>query len=232
MGSGSRGATCDDAIIELCDVDRRFGSVAAVRGASLVIRPGDHVAIVGQSGSGKSTVLNLLGLLDRPTGGQVLFDGSDISTASEAERAAIRALHVSFVYQAFHLLDRRTVLENVEVGLLYQGIGAKERRRRAYRALVEVNLGHRIEADPRTLSGGERQRVAVARALARASRLMLADEPTGSLDTATTGDLLATFDSIVGADLALVVVTHDPLVAARASAVFTMSDGVLSGPGR
>lgn len=216
------------ALVEATDVFRRFGTTTVLRNVSLRVDVGDRVAIVGQSGSGKSTLLHLLGLMDRPTSGQVCFDGLDLAGHRERERAAIRARDVSFVFQTLHLLGRRTVLENVETGLLYQGVGAKERRERSLAAVADVGLSHRVDALPTTLSGGERQRVAVARALAQGSRLLLADEPTGNLDRASTERLLDLLDEVVGASMAFVVVTHDMVVAERANRVYRMDDGVLS----
>lgn len=215
------------ALVEAIDVDRRFGPTTVLRNVSLRVDVGDRVAIVGRSGSGKSTLMHLLGLMDRPTAGQVLFDGEDTAGQRERDRAATRARDISFVFQAFHLLGRRTVLENVEACLLYQGVPARERRMRALDAVADVGLAHRIDALPTTLSGGERQRVAVARALAKGSRLLLADEPTGNLDRANTDRLLDILDRVIGPSMALVVVTHDLTVAERATSTYQMDDGVL-----
>mgnify|MGYP001446493826 CR=1 FL=1 len=219
------------ALVEAVDVVRRFGATTVLREVSLRVDVGDRVAIVGQSGSGKSTLLHLLGLMDRPTSGEIRFDGVDLAGHRERDRAAIRARDVGFVFQAFHLLGRRTVIENVETGLLYQGVGSRERRERALAALADVGLSHRIDALPTTLSGGERQRVAVARALAQGSRLLLADEPTGNLDRGSTRRLLDLLDRVVGPSMAFVVVTHDQVVAERAARVYRMDDGVLGPEG-
>lgn len=216
------------ALVEAIDVTRQFGPTTVLLDVSLRVDVGDRVAIVGRSGSGKSTLLHLLGLMDRPSSGRIHFDGIDVTGQPERHRAALRARDVSFVFQAFHLLGRRTVLENVETGPLYQGIRSRDRRDRALAALDEVGLSHRVDAFPTTLSGGERQRVAVARALARGSRLVLADEPTGNLDEASTDRLLDIFDRVVGPSMALIVVTHDRSVADRADRVYRMVDGVLS----
>lgn len=216
------------ALVEAVDVTRQFGPTTVLQDVSLRVDVGDRVAIVGRSGSGKSTLLHLLGLMDRPSSGRIHFDGIDVTGQPEHHRAALRARHVSFVFQAFHLLGRRTVLENVETGPLYQGIRSRDRRDRALAALEDVGLSHRVDALPTTLSGGERQRVAVARALARGSRLVLADEPTGNLDEASTDRLLDIFGRVVGPSMALIVVTHDRSVADRADRVYRMVDGILS----
>ncbi|MEZ5411110.1 MAG: ABC transporter ATP-binding protein [Acidimicrobiales bacterium] len=199
--------------------------VEALKPTDLVIERGEYLAIVGPSGSGKSTLLHLLGLLDSPTTGSYHLDGIDTVTLTEPERAGVRAARIGFVFQAFHLLSYRSIVENVMLADLYRP-GARERRRdRAVEALVSVGLGHRLEATPATLSGGERQRVAVARALVSDPSLLLADEPTGNLDTATGEQILALFDELHGRGLTLAVITHDDSVASRAERVVGLRDG-------
>jgi len=199
--------------------------VEALKPTDLVVERGEYIAIVGPSGSGKSTLLHLLGLLDTPTTGSYHLDGIDTGTLSEPERAGVRAARIGFVFQAFHLLSYRSIVENVMLAELYHP-GARDRRRdRAVEALVSVGLGHRLEATPATLSGGERQRVAVARALVSDPSLLLADEPTGNLDTATGEQILALFDELHDRGLTLAVITHDDSVAARAGRVVGLRDG-------
>ncbi|NUR61645.1 MAG: ABC transporter ATP-binding protein [Catenulispora sp.] len=202
--------------------------MTALHPADLTVDAGDYLAVVGPSGSGKSTMLNLLGLLDRPTAGTLLLGGHDVSTLSEAERSALRGRRIGFVFQSFHLLAHRTAVENVALARLYHGVDAATRRRDAVRALRRVGLGHRLAALPTTLSGGERQRVAIARALAGAPDLVLCDEPTGNLDSATAGAVLDLLESLNRDGVTLVVITHDPAVAARAGRRVGILDGVLS----
>jgi putative ABC transport system ATP-binding protein len=215
-------------VMELGGVTRRFGDLEVLHPTDLVVMPGDYLAITGPSGSGKSTLLHLLGLLDTPTSGTYRFDGTDTGALDDIERAAVRGRGIGFVFQAFHLLAARTALENVELGMLYQRLPRSERRRRALAALERVELSHRLAALPTTLSGGERQRVAIARAIAGEARVLLADEPTGNLDTATGDRILDLFDSLHRSGLTIVVITHDDRVAARAFARCRLQDGVLS----
>lgn len=220
-------------VVSVVGLGRRFdGSppVDALRSVDLRVGFGDYVSIVGPSGSGKSTLLNVLGLLDRPTSGTYELDSMDVSRLSEAERTAVRGQRIGFVFQAFHLLPHRTVLENVALAQIYNKVPVRERTERARAALERVGLGHRIDFSPTTLSGGERQRVAIARALAGAPAILLGDEPTGNLDSATTRSLLDLFDELHAEGLTLVVITHDPEVSARAARTVTMRDGVLTDP--
>ncbi|MFB2599918.1 ABC transporter ATP-binding protein [Herbiconiux sp. P17] len=206
-------------LIDLRQVTRAFGgagAVTALAGAELSVASGDHVAITGPSGAGKSTMLNILGLLDRPSTGEYLFDGEPTSRLSEARRSVLRATQIGFVFQAFHLLPGRSVLENVLLAFLYGTVPRAERRQRAEDALVRVGLSHRLEFLPGTLSGGERQRVAIARAVCTAPRLLLADEPTGNLDRANSEAILELFDELNADGLTLVTITHDQRVADRA----------------
>ncbi len=202
--------------------------VLAVRWATLRVSAGEHVALTGASGSGKSTLLNLMGLLDRPTAGRVLFDGADLSSAPEPDRAAVRACRVGFVFQSFHLLPNRTAAENVMLGQVYAGVPRARRIDLAMHALDRVGLAARAWALPSQLSGGERQRVAVARAVVNRPWLLLCDEPTGNLDSAATAQLLGLFDELHADGIAVVVVTHNPAVSGRAERRVSMRDGVLT----
>ena len=203
-------------------------SVPALRGVSLTIAPGDYVAIVGPSGSGKSTLMHLLGGLDRPTGGRLVIGGRDVSTLDPGEMAALRNETIGFVFQAFHLLARTSAVDNVGLPLVYRGLGAKARRERAAAMLERVGLAHRINHRPNQLSGGEQQRVAIARALVTDPTVLLADEPTGNLDTATGESVLGLLEELnTVSGVAVVLVTHDREVAARAHREIRMRDGVI-----
>lgn len=218
------------AVVELRGVAKTFGRtppVQALRPTWLQIERGDYLSIVGPSGSGKSTLLHLLGLLDEPTEGTYLLDGIDTSALGERRRAGLRATTIGFVFQAFHLLAHRSAVENVVLGQLYGDADPTTRRDRAVAALTQVGLDHRLDADPTTLSGGERQRVAVARALVAEPSLLLADEPTGNLDSTTSASILAVFDELHDAGLTLAVITHDEDVARRAARRVSIRDGVL-----
>jgi putative ABC transport system ATP-binding protein len=201
--------------------------VIALHPCDLRVERGELLAIVGPSGSGKSTLLQLIGLLDRPTTGELLFDGRPTSTLPEAERCGVRAHQLGFVFQSFHLLERRSAVENVELGLLHQAVARPERRRRAIEVLERVGLGHRRWASPSQLSGGERQRVAVARAIVRRPDLVLCDEPTGNLDAASGRRVLALLDELHAEGLTVIVITHDRGVARRASRTVEIRDGRL-----
>ncbi|GMA32180.1 ABC transporter ATP-binding protein [Litorihabitans aurantiacus] len=217
-------------VIELRGLTRSFPGdppVVALHPTDLTLLEGDYLSIVGPSGSGKSTLLNLLGLLDRPTGGEYVLDGELTRTAGERRRTALRAGRIGFVFQSFHLLPHRTVLENVVLATVYAGVPRAERHDRAVAALERVHLGHRLAFRPTTLSGGERQRVAVARAVVTSPRLLLADEPTGNLDQSTSGEVLDLFDELHADGLTLAVITHDDDVAARAQRSVRITDGVL-----
>lgn len=218
-------------VIELRAVDRVFPGIPpvwALCDVHLTVEEGEYVAIVGPSGSGKSTLLNVLGLLDRPSAGTYRLDGADTARLSERERAWLRAERLGFVFQSFHLLAHRTALENVMFGGMYQGVPKRERRRRATEALARVRMLHRATFRPDHLSGGERQRVAVARALAAQPSIMLCDEPTGNLDSASTASILDLFDELVDGGLTMCVITHDRDVAARAHRQVSIVDGRLS----
>lgn len=201
--------------------------VEALKPTDLTIDRGDYLALVGPSGSGKSTLLHLLGLLDRPTEGTYYLNGMDTSTLGERERAGLRASHIGFVFQSFHLLSHRTNVENVMLADIYRPGGKARRRDRAVEALANVGLGHRLDGHPTTLSGGERQRVAIARALVSEPTLLLADEPTGNLDTSTGQQIMALFAELHEHGLTVAVITHNESVAARAQRVVGIRDGVV-----
>ena len=205
-------------------------SVSALRGVSLTVGRDDYVAIVGTSGSGKSTLMHLLGALDRPTSGTLLIGGRDVATLSPAEMARLRNETIGFVFQSFHLLARTTAQDNVALPLVYRGVGRRERRARAAAMLDRVGLAHRIGHRPNQMSGGEQQRVAIARALVTGPSVLLADEPTGNLDTTTGQSVLALLESLNADGVAVVLVTHDRDVAARARRQIVMRDGLIESP--
>lgn len=202
--------------------------VRALRSASLQIEEGDFLSIAGASGSGKSTMLNLLGLLDRPSGGTYKVAGLDTTSLTERARAGLRARFFGFVFQSFHLLADRTALENVEMGMLYLGTRRRVRRLVARRMLTEVGLSHRADALPSTLSGGERQRTAIARALVARPPILLCDEPTGNLDQKSANTVLDLLESLNGAGLTVVIVTHDREISKRAHRNLNVSDGFVT----
>lgn len=217
-------------VIELRQVTRTFAGpppVEALKASDLTIRPGEYVSIIGPSGSGKSTLLHLLGLLDRPTSGSYKLDGIDTSGLNDDERAGLRGSRIGFVFQSFHLLNHRTVRENVELAQIYNRMPRNMRRERAEAALAKVDMSHRLDHTPRTLSGGERQRVAVARALVTEPSLLLADEPTGNLDTQRSAETMEVFDLLHNSGLTLAVITHDLDVSARAQRQVRIVDGQL-----
>ena len=215
-------------LLELVAVSRVFAGsppVVALRTVDLRIEAGEYLSIVGPSGSGKSTMLNLLGLMDRPSGGEYLFEGTAMSAQTEDARSAVRASSIGFVFQSFHLLSRRTALENVLLAMLYTDLPRHRREARAREALERVGLAHRLDFLPGTLSGGERQRVALARAIVCSPRLLLADEPTGNLDQERSGEVIELCESLVADGVTLVVITHDPEVAGRAPRTLHLHDG-------
>ena len=217
------------ALIEIRDMRKTYDSgevqVHALRGVSLDIEVGESVAIMGASGSGKSTLMNILGCLDRPTGGSYLLAGEEVATLSRVRLAEVRNRTLGFVFQSFNLLARTSALENVELPLMYAGVPRKERHRRATAALERVGLGERVHHHPNQLSGG--QRVAIARALVGEPRLILADEPTGNLDSRTSIEVIALFQDLVASGMTVVLVTHEPDIAEHAGRIVEIRDGLV-----
>ena len=218
-------------VIDIADVWKSYpmGSetVHALRGCTLAVQPGEYVAVMGPSGSGKSTLMNIIGCLDVPTSGAYRLDGQDVGTLSDDALAHVRNRQIGFVYQTFNLLPRQNCLENVELPLVYAGVGRAERRARAAEALASVGLGDRLTHRPNELSGGQRQRVAVARALVNRPAILLADEPTGNLDSTTSEEIMRLFERLAREGNTLIVVTHEDDIAAHARRVVRLRDGVV-----
>ncbi len=203
-------------------------TVRALRGVDLEIRRNEYVAIMGPSGSGKSTFMNLIGCLDTPTAGEYVLNGHPVAGMDEDELARVRNKEIGFVFQTFNLLPRSTALENVELPLVYGGFGKKERRERATEALRHVGLGDRMDHRPNQLSGGQRQRVAIARALVTRPSIILADEPTGNLDSQTSEEIMGLFAKLHEEGQTIIMVTHEPDIAAHAERVVTLKDGKIA----
>ncbi|WP_144762065.1 ABC transporter ATP-binding protein [Curtobacterium sp. 9128] len=215
------------AVLRLHDVTKTYGDVHALRGVSLEVDAGELVAVVGPSGSGKSTMLNVVGTLDRPTSGTVTIAGADVDTMSDDDLSMLRADHIGFVFQHFHLQPGATATENVADGLLYTGVGRRQRHRRAVEALGRVGLGHRADHRPDQLSGGEQQRVAIARAIVGDPTILLADEPTGALDTASGAAILDLLRELNAGGTTVLVITHDLELAASLPRQVRMRDGAV-----
>jgi putative ABC transport system ATP-binding protein len=217
-------------VIDVRDVQRRYGVsegvvVRALDGVSLRIQRGEFVAIMGSSGSGKSTLMNIIGCLDVPTAGRYLLDGVDVRDIRDDDLADLRNRKIGFVFQSFNLVPRTSTLANVALPLSYAGVGRAERRRRATAALTAVGLADRADHEPSELSGGQQQRAAVARAIVTNPSLILADEPTGNLDSRSTSDVLDIFERLHGDGRTVVLITHEPDVAARAQRIVRLADG-------
>jgi len=225
----------NDSVILLQEITRDFKlggqTVHVLKGIDLDIKRGEYVALMGPSGSGKSTLMNLLGCLDTPTSGTYVLADRDVSRMGEQELAEVRNQEIGFVFQTFNLIPRQTALDNVALPLVYAGIGKEERLERAAEVLRSVGLGDRMHHQPNQLSGGQRQRVAIARALVNKPSLILADEPTGNLDSTTSDEILKLFDEIHAAGNTLVVVTHEEEVARHAKRVIRLRDGIIADSG-
>src|SRR5918911_4900490 len=224
------------ALIETVDLWKTYimgtEEIHALRGVSIDIERGEYVAIMGPSGSGKSTLMNLIGCLDTPTQGSYLLNGKQVSQMNDNELARIRNEEIGFVFQTFNLLPRATALHNVELPLVYAGIPADERRRRAKHALAQVQLEHRMDHKPNELSGGQRQRVAIARALLNSPSILLADEPTGNLDSQTSEEIMRVFETLASQGQTVIMVTHEPDIAAHARRVVVLRDGLIASDDR
>jgi len=219
-------------VLELDAIEQVYGSgdaaVHALRGIDLSVESGDYVAIMGPSGSGKSTLMNLLGCLDIASSGRYLLAGHDVRELGENELARVRNQEIGFIFQSFNLVARMSALANVELPLVYGGVRRAERRRRALEALDRVGLAQRADHEPHELSGGQQQRVAIARALVTHPTLVLADEPTGNLDSQSTDEILAIFDDLARSGRTIVIITHEEHVAERAHRVLSIRDGTIA----
>ena len=219
-------------LVELKDIHKSFKlgseSIEILHGIDLTVDRGEFVAMMGPSGSGKSTTMNILGCLDKPTSGQYFLDGKDVSKLNRDQLAAIRNSTIGFVFQGFNLLQRTSALENVELPMLYAGIGAKERHRRAKEALVRMGLEERLNHEPSQLSGGQQQRVAIARGIVNRAPILMADEPTGNLDSKTSDEIMRLFQKLNDEEgITIILVTHEPDVAAFAKRQLLFRDGMI-----
>ncbi len=224
-------APASSTLIEMHGIERTYimgdNKVYALRGVDLTIERGDSIAIMGTSGSGKSTLMNIMGCLDQPTRGTYLLNGRNVATLSKAALAEVRGRMIGFVFQSFNLLSRTSALENVEMPLMYQGIGGRARHDRAMAALDRVGLKGREHHTPSQLSGGQQQRVAIARAIVSEAPVIMADEPTGALDTRTSYEVMAILQGFVAEGKTLIIVTHEADIAAYARRVITLRDGLI-----
>ncbi len=218
-----------DSLIEITDICKVYNpgenEVRALDHVSLNIRKGEFVAIIGQSGSGKSTLMNMLGCLDVPTSGIYILNGSDVSDMSDDELSDIRNQEIGFIFQGFNLIAGLNAMENVELPLIYRGVGKKERHRLAVAALTKVGLDHRLDHKPSEMSGGQQQRVAIARAIAQAPPVILADEPTGNLDSASSKEIIQILKELHKEGRTVIIITHDNDIAAQAKRVIRIRDG-------
>ena len=221
-----------EAVIRLRAIHKNYRmgaeTIRALNGVDCTIRENEYVAVMGPSGSGKSTLMNIIGCLDRPSNGEYWLSGENVSNFNDRALSKVRNRRIGFVFQTFNLLPRASALQNVEVPLMYGGVGRRERRRRAREALGRVGLGDRMAHRPNELSGGQRQRVAVARALVNEPDILLADEPTGNLDSRTGQDIMELFGSLHGSGQTIILVTHEPDVAGRAERHVHLRDGVVT----
>jgi putative ABC transport system ATP-binding protein len=222
-------------LIDIRDITKVYEmgeeKVHALSGVTLSVSKGEYIAIMGPSGSGKSTLMNLIGCLDTPSSGSYILNGREVATMTDDELAAIRNQEIGFVFQTFNLLPRTTALQQVELPLVYSGLARKERRERAVKALAAVNLSDRMGHQPSEMSGGQRQRVAIARALINNPSILLADEPTGNLDSATGIEIMALFDQLNGRGNTIVLVTHEEDIAAHARRILRLRDGKILSDG-
>jgi putative ABC transport system ATP-binding protein len=232
--SSPAGDPADPPVLDVRQMSKVYGegdtAVHALRQVDLVVRRGEYVAVIGQSGSGKSTLLNILGCLDAPTSGRYLLDGLDVANLDERQQSVLRNRQIGFVFQSFNLIPRTTAFTNVELPMVYAGVSRRLRRERTLAALDLVGLAGRADHRPNELSGGQQQRVAVARALVTGPALLLADEPTGNLDSQSTTDVLGLFDGLHAAGRTIVLITHDDEVAERADRTVVVTDGRLTDP--
>ena len=216
-------------LVQVTDICKVYNpgenEVRALDHVSLTIHEGEYVAIIGQSGSGKSTLMNMLGCLDTPTSGTYLLHGTDVSNMSDDEQSDVRNKEIGFIFQGFNLIQSLTAYENVELPLIYRKVSRSKRKELSTAALEKVGLGHRMDHKPGELSGGQQQRVAIARAIAQAPPILLADEPTGNLDSASSRDIMNVIKGLYEEGRTVIIITHDPGIAAQASRIITISDG-------